>query len=115
MKEYKFRAWDKEKKYMVEHTYLSCYILKEILEYPDFELMQFTGLREHTANTENNKEIYEGDIVRVWGGTSYYGCWEFDRIIVIKDMINDCFYMGEMEYVQVIGNIYENPELASSK
>jgi len=74
-------------------------------------MMQFTGFKERTDNPSDNKEIYEGDIVRVWGGTSHYGCWEFDQIIIIKDMINDCFYIGESEYVKIIGNVWENPDL----
>jgi len=110
-KEIKFRAWDRENKYMIDHTYLACYVFKDILEYPNFELMQFTGLKERTANTSDNKEIYEGDIVRVWGGEYYQGYWEFDMVVIIKDMINDCFYIGESEYVEIIGNVWENPEI----
>jgi len=77
------------------------------------ELMQFTGLKD-----KNGKEIYEGDIVQVdWGGLDkvegflegldkpfavefrYYGWFPFDKALPMpKD-------------IEVIGNIYENPEL----
>ena len=67
---------------------------------------QFTGLYD-----KNGTSIYEGDRVRCWGGEYYQGYWEQDRIIEIKDMINDCFMMGEHEFSEVIGNIYESPEL----
>ena len=71
------------------------------------ELMQFTGLRDR-----NDKEIYEGDIVRVMGEN-----WEVSyrppQFVVERPEKRD----GRMdvrawrEWAEVIGNIYENPEL----
>ena len=83
----------------------------------EFVWQQFTGLHD-----KNGKEIYEGDVV-VWRG------WEVrdgrqirperKRAIGIDNtFITDCFHMqnirsgGELE---VIGNIYENPELLEKK
>ena len=77
-----------------------------ILEVDPDTVGQFTGLKD-----KNGKDIYEGDIVHYWGGEYYQGYWEFNRTVVIKDMIDDCFMMGEYEFLEVIGNIYENPEL----
>ena len=108
MREIKFRAWDKANKFMVEDTYITSYVFKEVREHPELELMQFTGLKD-----VNSKDIYEGDIVRafkhnedkhvneiVWrGGILWFGNWnwvEFQNI-----------FRG----IEVIGNIHDNPEL----
>lgn len=90
----------------------------------NYKIMQFTGLKD-----KNGKEIYEGDIVKI-NAHSYDFGFEKDRIGEIR-FIEGCFgfykqlsekeYLfnelstefgyGELEYYEVIGNIYENPEL----
>lgn len=66
-------------------------------------LMQFTGLLD-----KNGKEIYEGDIYK-WGNTPP----EYKEIPRYPDRL---FHLiGERvllpEDIEIIGNIYENPEL----
>lgn len=87
----------------------------------EVELMQYTGLKD-----KNDKEIYEGDIVSFEdsdGGYEYpdlvvntgiveYGELGFyftNRIAV--DMADFYIKDGRCDEVEVIGNIYENPEL----
>ncbi len=70
-------------------------------------LGECTGLRD-----KNGTLIFEGDIVRVFGGEHYDGVYECDEIIVVKDITDGiCVYMEAAEYMEVIGNIHDNPEM----
>jgi len=95
MEEYKFRAWDRRNKKMFPVSTLyfndTDYKASTIREHNNFlvvneevELMQFIGLRERISSTPDNKEIYEGDIVRCWGGEYCQGYWEFDQLLSLK-------------------------------
>ena len=67
--------------------------------------MQYTGLKD-----KNGREIYEGDIVRCYGGANWNGVHEFDDVIEVKDIrdLDDIMYS---EHVEILGNKFENPEL----
>ena len=82
-------------------------------------LMQFTGLKD-----KNGKEIYEGDIVKadssyhIWGGAKlkvFYGEVKFEPergyYCVFKDTNRTDI---DKNHIEVIGNIYQNPELSCS-
>ena len=87
---------------------------KNWLEGDKCELMQYIGLKD-----KNGKEIYEGDILKI----------ETDIIgeVVFKDgcFVNNSSGWGLHTYlsmptpykipeIEIIGNIYENPELLKS-
>lgn len=76
----------------------------------DCELMQFTGL-----NDKNGKEIYEGDILREDRGS-------IGKVIFINGAFKcqmthskyapwQIYHKKHKFYFEIIGNIYENPEL----
>lgn len=71
---------------------------------PEFVLMQFTGLHD-----KNGKEIYEGDILHEKKEkTAPMANNGIDREIIVEDIRHLEF--NEV-HCEVIGNIYENPEL----
>lgn len=75
-------------------------------------LMQFTGLQDAKGN-----EIYEGDIVRI--GSFVPQVWQvgFNRGGFCFFNEGDVFY-NDIKYCEdgeVIGNIYENPELLKNE
>ena len=86
--------------------------LKSFFEDESLVFMQFTGLLD-----KNGKEIYEGDIVETPHKLMKKYKWQviFHKgAFVLSDGIGFRYFYGK-KYTQkygVIGNIYENPELA---
>lgn len=66
---------------------------------------QYIGLKDKHGN-----KIFEGDIVRVLAGVEAYGIYEFDKNITVKD-IRDLTMFENADSLEIIGNIYDNPEL----
>ncbi|WP_461369504.1 YopX family protein [Candidatus Darwinibacter acetoxidans] len=119
MREYKFRAWSRLKKYMFEVNAMSQKAVEEMRDGMSFRyardevvLMQSTGLHD-----KNGREIYEGDIVRVVGTPYYAPCGAVtyngkEYGLLYDDGFCADFTWEDWErYFEVIGNVYENPEL----
>ncbi|PHI05727.1 YopX family protein [Fusobacterium polymorphum] len=122
MREIKFRAWDKLNKEMfnvesINFSFLKVY--RDIVSYRkfnDIELMQYTGLKD-----KNNKEIYEGDIVKLrnnhgMGVVKYYDEW--GAFVIEYTKPKPLVVLGMNYYIEdikILGNIYENSELLGDK
>ena len=115
MREIKFRAWDKKNEmWFADNLCIGLNgKLVWILGVKDFDyskfdidLMQFTGLKD-----KNSKEIYEGDIIRI--SEKYFPEEVKFQEITDPELGNVIGYGYEKiwELMEVIGNIYENPEL----
>lgn len=129
----KFRAWDKELKTMLDVFLID--FKKRVLvgehwkfgetnfmSFDEIELMQSTGLRD-----KNGREIFDGDIITngidradvknhqtlgfytVLNGREYF----FARGISFENFEENAEEFSEA--VEIIGNIYENPELLEDK
>ena len=112
MREIKFRIWDKLNKEMINIESINFQerrVYKDTVSYrkfEDIELIEYTGLKDM-----DGKEIYEGDILFESFGEEYFK-------VVFE---NGSFRAEANEYsldledyahiCEVIGNIYENPEL----
>ena len=118
----KFRAWDKVFKEMVQVnalvldeqvvkvTYKNGNVAKEDMK--EYELMQSTGLFDR-----NGEEVFVGDIVKCTRGCSHevylekeYGGTFIGGMpaIYLKGLLSGYAWT---EYEEIIGNIYEDPEL----
>lgn len=109
----KFRAWDEIGKQMIEHDNLIMTsdgfsaLDEEAVMFPMENIMQFTGLLD-----KNGKEIYEGDVVRYsMQGDLQYKPMVVDMFNLRLGMAEGDPYMRMDDNFEVIGNIYENPEL----
>ncbi len=121
-REIKFRAWDKICRKMfydgeldngdiiVIHLDGKIEISDEETYKPkDFILMQYTGIKD-----KKGKEIYEGDILEF--DAKEWGSDKTNKSAVEWDGENgewSCMgvYREWSEWCQVIGNVFENPEL----
>ena len=121
MREIKFRAWNKPTMQMTYWPSLQIMLESSngtfhdkrnfLAEFNDF--MQFTGLKD-----SKGKEIYEGDICKYFqktplGWIPHKGEMVFDnRQFKIKAFVDDIWdFESDAKDIEVIGNIYENPEL----
>ncbi len=134
-REIKFRAWDKKRKNMsrvgsVEFIDKSPEQRPGVNVFTDEDkirndhwidaenavLMQYTGLKD-----KNGKEIYEGDVLELWGISIVVWnedacCFQYAYHAIGRGtstggrMTNTLYKHKEKDY-EIIGNIYENPEL----
>lgn len=111
MRQIKFRAWTN-----TEMTTSDKYESMSEFWYDckDCKIMQFTGLLD-----KNGKEIYEGDIVFDEDGEFSKTCkieWHNENAQFVGVDIDGLggFQMEEIDG-EIIGNIYENPELLSNQ
>jgi uncharacterized phage protein (TIGR01671 family) len=132
MREIKFQAWDertyfKDTPCMRNMDYIYSYLVQEgkfneedkdvLVDSGRLTFLQFTGLVD-----TNDKDIYEGDIIKTVGyiGIVAYEPQAAQYQIKWKDNANRympfnvTFSDGDTwkcDYMEIIGNIYENPEL----
>jgi hypothetical protein len=109
-REIKFRVWDISQ---VEYIDLSCghhnVKLNTLISDSNFIFQQYTGIKD-----KNGREIYEGDYLK-----------DFEFPIIFRD---GCFFTGiaydltevplyelSIKEIEVIGNIFENPELNTNE
>ncbi len=135
MRDIKFRAWCEIDDTMIKpmsiqemiHQRKNTFSLKSLKE--DIIFMQYTELKDI-----NGIEIYEGDIVR-WGMDGQE-CWHrYAKVMINPDIqfqiiyyvdsetlekkptdrhtfrFGNFIYKNTQEYLEIIGNIYENKEL----
>ena len=80
------------------------------IPFDEIELMQYAGLKD-----KNGKEIYEGDIVKYndAGGETHTRVIKYDDEMGAFCCDRGAYvdYFTCMREIEVLGNIYENPEL----
>ena len=123
MREIKFRAWDSDVEKMLFEEEFPIFYEKDNGfhsgksadngDWAALPLMQYTGLKD-----ENGVDIYEGDICE-----SEYVVPEEHLTLNLKvEFITGCYCVKDKfgstnplyednEFIKVVGNIYENPDL----
>jgi hypothetical protein len=114
----KFRVWDNNKKEFLKYP---CYFRHDNFEEftcfdrffndkdEDIIIQQFIGLKDN-----NGKEIYEGDILQSLGIKAKCFWDETGARFLVKRLTDNCnldFHDRMSIEFEIIGNIFENPEL----
>ena len=128
MSELKFRVWDTHRKTIYpaqEIRFKNNELLavwrthgERCLVEGAVPIMQYIG-----AKDKNDIEIYEGDVIRENAGEKYRDYvvrWSDGKCGFIADTkalckVFPCLNQGTAKYLEVVGNIYENPEMVKEK
>lgn len=131
MREIKFRVWDPAEKQMCpviaadfqdNQSKVFCRLPKSgAQEIFSADLMQYTGVKD-----KNGVEIYDGDIIHFpydWFGDSgkdFIVRWNESCCAFVREPISGSRMWGHasreiLSMCEVVGNIYENPELVSNE
>lgn len=115
----KFRVYDKVKCMMItasdyeDLSDLFCILKNDADTGYISELMQSTGLFDMY-----DKEIFNGDVLKTYDGelakvvwNKYFGCWEAKFLSEFVDLGEVADVKSSRSDCEVVGNIYENPEL----
>lgn len=105
-REIKFRAWEHNRKVMIPWVDLLGFSVRGA--FLDYELvvMQYTGLKD-----KNGKEIYEGDIFRAPHDFGPAGFETRTGVVKWHETQGYQWNYWLLEELEVVGNIYEDPEL----
>jgi uncharacterized phage protein (TIGR01671 family) len=119
MRVIKFRVWDKERKGFLHQIDIDSDIIYVDTRWyihgghaldDNYVMQQYTGMRD-----KGGTEIYEGDIVKGLFKDTDYNHWDEIKASVVYCDRFAGFSVGCENWVkqtiEVIGNIFENPEL----
>ena len=113
MRDFRFRAWTGDHMEFSDsygNEGFWCHVGNHI----EWKLMQYTGLKD-----KNGVEIYESDLVLVRDVRvcevifhKHAGCWDLKLVNALSsESIGSVSPASYKYHAEVIGNIYENPEL----
>jgi len=111
----KFRVWDTKQKCYLQYYDVNVWhedaLLNHIFDNGRMVFQQYTGLKD-----KNGDEIYEGDIVKAtsdqYENENFVGKVIFDEGCFLTWINkNDIRGIWGEDDIEVVGNIFENPEL----
>jgi uncharacterized phage protein (TIGR01671 family) len=121
----KFKVWDSISKIMHQWNTIDCLAMRDFINLKHYTLIQYTGLKDRF-----DKEIYADDllvdvnglIIRVYSSLGGFvlkeGVWCTDLLdlnesddLIIMPIANPQVISFIKNNMEVVGNVYENPDL----